>query len=111
MIDLELYVRLVDFFLGLEYRDEWQGGGEAALQWFSGRFEGDDLDYVLLGTARLSGHPKGEDWDERPRRPELDREVWTFHRVWVDRYGFEPTMRLGKERRDYWDERARAGRG
>lgn len=110
MIDLGLYVELVDFFLGLEADDEWQGAGEAALKWFSDRLAGDDLDYVLLGVARLSGHPKGGDWERRARRPELDEQIWTFHRVWVDRYGFEPTMRLGKERRDYWDERARGGR-
>jgi hypothetical protein len=109
VIDLELYVELVDFFLALEYNDEWQGGGEAAFKWFADRLDRDDLDYVLLGVARLSGHPKGEDWEQRPRRPELDQQLWTFHRVWVDRYGSEPTMRLGKDRKDYWDERARGG--
>lgn len=109
-LDLELYVELVDFFAGLEHADEWQGGGEAAFKWFEPRLDGTDLDYVLLGVARLGGHPKGEDWEERPRRPALDQQVWTFHRVWVDRYGFEPTMRLGKERRDYWDARAQPRR-
>lgn len=106
LIDLELYSELVDFFDGLEYGDEWQGAGEAAFKWFDGRLERDDLDYALLGVARLMGHPKGEDWEERPRRDDLDRQVWTFHRVWIDRYGWEPTMRLGKERRDYWEQRS-----
>ncbi len=111
LVDLELYVALVDFFDRLEYDDKWMGAGEAGFEWFRDReLERDDLDYALLGLARLMGHPKGEDWEERSRRAMLDRQVWTFHRVWVDRYGWEPTMRLGKERKEYRESASRARR-
>jgi hypothetical protein len=102
MIDLELYAALVDFFDGLEADGSFMGAGEAAFDWFRDHDElnEDELDYVLMGLLRLVGHWKGEDWETRPRRAELDVRVWTFHRVWTDRYGWEPTMRLGKERRE-----------
>jgi len=111
LVDLELYVGLVDFFDGLEYEDKWMGAGEAGFEWFQRRqLDHDDLDYVLLGLARLMGHPKGEDWEERPRRAELDRQVWTFHRVWVDRYGWESTKRHGRERKEHWEDASRGRR-
>jgi hypothetical protein len=84
------------------------GAGEAAFKWFDGRFDDQaDLEYVLLGLARLMGHAKGEDWERHPRRPKLDRQVWSFHRVWVDRYGWEPTMRIGEQRKQYWGAASR----
>ena len=99
MIDLNLYVALVDFFDGLEMEERFMGGGEAAFEWFSEQgLSRHDLEYVLLGVARITGHPKGEDWEQHNRRADLDRQVWTFHRAWVDRYGWEPTMELGERR-------------
>ncbi|MEJ7791988.1 MAG: hypothetical protein WKF65_08470 [Gaiellaceae bacterium] len=104
MIDLELYVEVVDFFDALEHHERWMGAAEAAFAFFGDRLpERDERDYVLLGLLRLTGHPKGEDWEKHARRAELDRQIWTFHRVWVDRYGWEPTMRLGEARKESWE--------
>jgi hypothetical protein len=98
LLDLNLYVEVGDFLDELTAEGEI-GAGEAALRWCDKRgLEGDDLDYFMLGNARLTGHPKGEDWELRPRRADLDGLVWTFHRAWVDRCGWEPTNRTAVER-------------
>jgi hypothetical protein len=108
VVDLELHVELVDFFENLEFKKEWQGAGEAGFKWFFEKYgRSESLDYATLGVARLMGHPKGEDWEKRPRNAELDREIWTFHRIWVDRYGWEPTMREGKARSDRYEAQLR----
>lgn len=110
MVDLELYVALVDWFDELERAEQWQGAGEAAFQWFKDRVASDDLDYVLMGTLCLVGHFKGHGWQTEARQPELDRQIWTWHRVWTDRYGWEPTMAAGKERQERWSREANPGR-
>jgi hypothetical protein len=98
LLDLNLYVEMGDFLDELTAQGEI-GGGEAAFAWCRHHgLDRDDLDYFMLGNARLTGHPKGEDWEARPRRVDLDRLVWTFHRVWIDRCGWEPTNRTAVER-------------
>lgn len=98
LLDLNLYVEIGDF-IDDRTREGEIGAGEAALRWARERgLEDDDLDYFMLGNARLAGHPKGEDWEERPRRPELDKLVWTFNRAWIDRCGFEATNRAAVDR-------------
>ena len=98
LLDLNLYVEIGDFLDGHAARGRI-GRGEAALEWAHERgLEGDDLDYFMMGEARVSGHPKGEDWEDRPRQAGLDYLIWTFHRAWVDRCGWEPTNRAAVER-------------
>ena len=63
LLDLGLYVSIVD---SLDQRDARGriGAGEAAFEWIRtlGLLDSEE-DYVLMGLARLAGHPKGEDWD------------------------------------------------
>lgn len=110
MIDLDLYVRLVDWFDELELSGEFMGGGEAVFKWFfdhEAMERSVELAYLLAGAARLMGHPKGLEWDEFDRRPDLDAILWTFHRVWIDRYGWESTMQAGRVRRERQSEAMR----
>jgi hypothetical protein len=98
LLDLSLYVEIGDF-LDMRTAAGIIGGGQAASEWARDYgLEEDDLDYFMLGNARLAGHPKGEDWEQRARRPDLDKLVWTFHRAWVDRCGFEATNREAVKR-------------
>ncbi len=110
MVDLELYVELVEWFDRQEQEGTFMGGGEAAVEWFRPRVADEALDYVLRGCLALVGHWKAEGWVEESRQPGLDRLVWTWHRVWVDRYGWEPTMKAGKERQERWAEQMKPRR-
>ena len=100
-VDLELYVEILDYLTerqpvreGKFTAPRWS---EALNDWARGRgLEGERLEYFAGGVTRLAGHPwKAGPWEDEPRDEELDMLVWTYHRVWVDRYGpvYPPSSR------------------
>ena len=96
MIDLNLYIQIIQFFQEWELEHRTFGGGEAAFEWASRQgLSEDDLGYVLQGAERLTGRWSREptEWELLDRRPHLDRLVWTFHRAWIDRYGCQSASR------------------
>lgn len=99
MIDLELFVAMMDFLAILEGRELPRGRDEAAFAWVRQQELGkEQQEYFLEGVARLWSDWKAEGWESKPRDERLDTLVWTYHRAWVDRYGWEPTNERGIER-------------
>jgi hypothetical protein len=96
--DLDRYISANDFLLGLEERQQPAGSHEAGFQWLKQRAElrREDMDYLLEGMARLRGPRTAEPWN--PKRPELDRIAWAWHRAWIDRYGPAATNEAGLQR-------------
>ena len=98
MVDLDLYVSIVDVLADQDAQGA-RGRGQVAFDWSNqlGLIE-DERNVVLLGISRLDGHPQGEGWEASARTERLDTLAWTFHRAWVDRYGWEPTNQRGVDR-------------
>jgi hypothetical protein len=102
MIDLARYVHLMDLLEDLETKGP-HGAGEAAGKWLETLgLSREDERYVFDGINRLAGHPDGWGWEKGEAQPDLDPLVWTFHRAWVDRYGWEHTSR---HRLEHWKNR------
>jgi len=47
----------------------------------------------MWADACMHAHPKGHGWEREPRDERLEQLAWTFHRAWVDRYGWRATNR------------------
>jgi hypothetical protein len=98
VIDLNLYASIIDFLAEQDARGA-AGEFEVAFDWVERLgLEREERNVVLHGIARLVGHPDGEGWERSARSGRLDTLAWTFHRAWIDRYGWEPTNKRGVER-------------
>jgi hypothetical protein len=93
-IDLRLYAETIDFLGAAEADGRRFGGTGAALEWARAlRLEDGEVEYVLAGVERLMGFDDQSEWAEAEPDDRLDTFVWTFHRAWVDRYGWATSIR------------------
>ena len=93
LIELRLYAETIDFFAAAESDGYRYGAREAALEWAQERgLDSDDREYVLAGVDRLTGGGGQSEWADAETSYRLDTLVWTFHRAWVDRYGWVRSM-------------------
>jgi hypothetical protein len=94
VIDLRLYASVIEYFQNAEAEERAFGVGEIAYWWAIDRMNETEVSYFTHGVARLAGHSKGGGWEERDPLPDIDQMIWTFHRAWVDRYGWTPSWRV-----------------
>lgn len=105
-IDGELYVRILALFEGIEAGPVGNAGAGEALEEVLNDQDVTDSDerlFVESSLQALLGHADGRYRDREnavaaERVPELLRLLWTFHRAWVDRYGFVHGMYPTSER-------------
>ncbi len=99
-IDAELYVRVLTVFESIESGSVGRAGAGEALgraRDDQGVTDSDDRLFVESSLQALLGHADGryrggENAVAPERVPELLKLLWTFHRAWVDRYGFVHAM-------------------
>jgi hypothetical protein len=91
-VQLELYVAIIDYLTDRHLSDtESHTWVEIVNDWARDVQDLDDeeREYFMSGILRLGGDRlKGGDWELRPRNPDLDPLVWTFHRAWTDMHGY-----------------------
>ncbi|HEV2773521.1 MAG TPA: hypothetical protein VGV57_11980 [Thermoleophilaceae bacterium] len=105
-IDGELYVRALDVFERTEAGPVGSAGAGEVLETFlddQGVTDRDERLFVDSSLRSLLGHAEGRYREGEgavaiERVPELLRVLWTFHRAWVDRYGFVHAMHAAPER-------------
>jgi hypothetical protein len=82
-----VYEEISQFLAERERREDAFGQGEIALDWARAHLHEDDVEYFVQGLAWAADHPKGYGWEERVRRPHIERLVGAFNRAWIERYG------------------------
>jgi len=99
-IDGELYVRILELLESIESGPVGSASAGEALEEVlddQGGTDSDERLFVESSLQALLGHADGryrggENAIAAERVPELLRLLWTFHRAWVDRYGFVHAM-------------------
>jgi len=99
-IDAELYVRVLAVFESIETGPVGSAGAGEALEEVlddQGVTDRDERLFVDTSLQALLGHADGryrggENAVVPERVPELLKLLWTFHRGWIDRYGFVHAM-------------------
>lgn len=105
-IDGELYVRVLAVLESIEVGPMGNAGAGEALEEVlddQGVTVGDERLFVESSLQTLLGHADGryrggENAVAPERVPELLKLLWTFHRAWIDRYGFVHAMRPTSDR-------------
>ena len=96
-IDDSLYIRAQELFDRYEVAQQRMGAGEAFGEFGKeAALENPDLGTCNEALAAALGHAKGDYRRLAAKQGQvadkLRRIVWTFHRAWIDRYGWAHAM-------------------